>query len=64
MASSIALWMPRLFAADAIESRRVSFFDARDDKAMPPIGTLDRTRIKAWLDQMDQRFAGIASWIP
>jgi hypothetical protein len=64
MASSIALWMPRLFAADAIESRRASFFDARDNKAMPPLGTLDRTRIKAWLDQMDQRFAGIASWIP
>jgi hypothetical protein len=31
---------------------------------MPPLGTLDRTRIKAWLDQMDQRFSGIASWIP
>lgn len=41
-----------------------SFFDARDNKAVPPLGTLDRTRIKAWLDQMDQRFAGIASWIP
>ncbi len=64
MAKSIALWMPRLFAADAIESRRARFFDARDDKVTPPIGTLDRTRIKAWLEKMDQRFAGIGSWIP
>jgi hypothetical protein len=64
MAKSVALWMPRLFAADAIESRRASFFDARDNKAAPPISTLDRTRIKAWLEQMDQRFAGISSWIP
>jgi hypothetical protein len=64
MASSVALWMPRLFAADAIESRRASFFDAHDNKANPPLGTLDRTRIKAWLEQMDHRFAGISSWIP
>lgn len=64
IANSVALWMPRLFAADAIESRQARFFDARDNKVTPPIGTLDRTRIKAWLGQMDQRFAGISSWIP
>jgi hypothetical protein len=64
MDNSIALWMPRLFAADAIESRRARFFDARDGKVMPPIGTLDRSRIKAWLEKMNERFAGIASWIP
>jgi hypothetical protein len=63
-ANSIGLWMPRLFAADAIESRHARFFDARDNKVAPPIGTLDRSRIKAWLDKMDQRFAGIGSWIP
>jgi hypothetical protein len=63
-ANSLALWMPRLFAADAIESRHARFFDARDSRVTPPIGTLDRSRIKAWLDKMDQRFAGIGSWIP
>jgi hypothetical protein len=64
MGKSVSLWMPRLFAADAVESRRARFFDARDNQVTPPIGTLDRTRIKAWLEKMDQRFAGIASWIP
>ncbi|HTJ59464.1 MAG TPA: hypothetical protein VL418_18165, partial [Devosiaceae bacterium] len=63
-ANSLALWMPRLFAADAIESRHARFFDARDNRVTPPIGTLNRSRIKAWLDKMDQRFAGIGSWIP
>lgn len=63
-ANSLALWMPRLFAADTIESRHARFFDARDNRVTPPIGTLDRSRIKAWLDKMDQRFTGISSWIP
>jgi len=62
--NSIALWMPRLFAADAIESRHARFFDARDRKLQLPLGLSDHIRVKAWLEKMDQRFAGISSWIP
>jgi hypothetical protein len=61
---SIALWMPKLHAADAVESRTAGFFDTRDNKVEPPVGLIDRTRIRAWLDKMDLRFSGISSWIP
>jgi hypothetical protein len=62
--SSIALWMPKLNAANAVESRTAGFYAARDNAVDPPVGLLDRTRIRAWLDQMERRFAGVASWIP
>jgi hypothetical protein len=62
--SSVTLWMPRLFAADAVESRECRFFDARDGRVSPPLGMFDRARLRAWLDAMDRRFAGIGSWIP
>ncbi|HTW72456.1 MAG TPA: hypothetical protein VME47_21435 [Acetobacteraceae bacterium] len=62
--SGIQLWMPRLFAADAIESRRCWFTDAREGKVDPPLGVSDSVRLRAWLDAMDRRFAGVRSWIP
>jgi len=62
--SGIQLWMPRLFAADAIETRRCWFTDARERKVDPPLGVFDGVRLRAWLEAMDRRFAGVRSWIP
>jgi hypothetical protein len=62
--SSVRVWMPRLHAADAIESRQCLFFEARDGKVLPPLGVFERGRVRAWLHMMEQRFAGISSWIP
>jgi len=62
--SSITIWMPRLFAADAIESRLCGFHDARDIRVEPPLGIFDSARVRAWLETMDRRFSGIDSWIP
>lgn len=62
--SSVRIWMPRLFAAEAIESRQCRFFEARDGKVIPPLGVFDAARVRAWLNTMDRRFAGIGSWIP
>jgi hypothetical protein len=56
--------MPRLFTADAVESRECRFFDAWDERVSPPLGMFDRARLRAWLNAMDRRFAGIGSWIP
>jgi hypothetical protein len=64
MESSIMLWMPKLFAADVVESRQRGFLDVRDNKVEPPVGLMDRTRVRSWLVSMDKRFSGISSWIP
>ncbi|MDD2794635.1 hypothetical protein [Acidocella sp.] len=62
--TSVPVWMPRLFAAEAIEARQCRFFDARDGRVTPPLGMFDGARLRAWLDAMDRRCAGISSWIP
>jgi hypothetical protein len=62
--TGVRVWMPRLFAAEAIEAREARYFDALDGRASPPLGMFDRARLRAWLDAMSQRFAGITSWIP
>jgi len=62
--SSVRVWMPRLFSADAIEARECRFFDARDGNVSPPLGLFDAARVKAWLDAMNRRFAGVGTWIP
>lgn len=61
---AIHLWMPRLFAADAVEARRASFLAARDGRTDPPIGLFDRARVHHWLRAMDEQFAGVPSWTP
>lgn len=61
---AISLWMPRLFAADAVEARRASFLAARDGKTDHPIGLFDRSRVHHWLNAMDEQFAGVKSWMP
>jgi hypothetical protein len=65
--AGIVLWMPTLFAAEAVEARQCHFFAARDGKVpagQPPLGPFDRNRLRIWLETMDRRFAGIGSWIP
>lgn len=61
---TIVLWMPRLFAAAAVENSRSSFAQARDGEASRPINMFDRARVKGWLAAMSQRFSGVASWMP
>ncbi|WP_026440680.1 P-loop NTPase family protein [Acidocella facilis] len=60
----VKLWMPRLHAAEAVESRQCSFSAARDGTINPPLGLFDAARVRVWLDAMDRRFAGVRSWIP
>ena len=62
--SSVTVWMPKFFAAEAVESRQCRFLDARDGKIELPLGIFDAARLKAWLDAMNRRFAGVQSWIP
>jgi hypothetical protein len=61
---AINLWMPRLHAADAVESRRSTFAAARDGQTAPPLGIFDRSRVKSWLEAMDKQFQGVKSWMP
>jgi hypothetical protein len=63
-AGTLALWMPRLFAASVVENSRASFAQARDGDASRPINMFDRSRVKSWLTTMERRFSGVASWMP
>ena len=60
----VKLWMPRLHAADAVESRQCGFAAARDGTIHPTLGLFDAARVRVWLDAMERRFAGVNSWIP
>ena len=62
--SCVKLWMPRLHAAEAVETRQCGFAAARDGAIDPPLGLFDAARVRVWLDTMDRRFAGVRSWIP
>jgi hypothetical protein len=61
---AVPIFMPRLHAANAVESRRSSFKAAAEGATTPPLGFFDRARVKTWLDIMDRRFAGVTSWMP
>ncbi|MBS0641424.1 MAG: hypothetical protein JSS43_16260, partial [Proteobacteria bacterium] len=58
---AVTVWMPRLYAAKAIEDRRLLFGQARSG---PELGPSDRSRTHHWLAAMERAFAGIASWLP
>lgn len=55
------IWMPRLYAAQAIENRRMLFSQARDGT---DLGLSDRSRTHHWLRTMETAFAPIGSWLP
>jgi len=63
-AGALALWMPRLHAAEAVEARTASFVAARDGQTEPPLGVFNRSRVGHWLKAMDEQFAGVKSWMP
>lgn len=56
---AIELWMPRHFAAAAVENRRL-MFSAADAE----LNARDRPRNKAWLDTMPVAFGAVESWLP
>jgi hypothetical protein len=64
VSQAVPIFMPRLHAADAGQSRRSSFRAAADGTTTPPLGFFDRSRVETWLDIMDRRFAGVMSWMP
>jgi hypothetical protein len=66
-AGAVEIWMPRLFAAKAIEDRRITFQQALTGQmsdGRPGLGPFDRSRLHHWLKAMDGAFAGVQSWLP
>ena len=61
---TLGLWMPRLHAATAVETRRCTFAAARDGQTNPPLGLFDRARVRLWLQAMEHQFQGVRSWMP
>jgi hypothetical protein len=68
---AVEVWMPRLDAAVAqeIESKRLSFVQARDalspkGRKVAPLGPFDRSRVRQWLNGMADDMAPIMSWLP
>ncbi len=64
---AVEVWMPRLYAAKAIEDRRIGFRQAVNGE-MPAgglgLGPFDRSRTRHWLAAMEESFKPIASWLP
>ena len=58
------IWMPRLYAAQQIEARRIAYRQAADGAGAPPLSVFDRSRVHRWLAAMDGAFAPIAGWLP
>ena len=66
-AGAVPIFMPRLFAAQQVEVRRLKFreaVDGRTGRGDTPLGPFDRSRVKQWLEAMDANFAPIKSWLP
>jgi hypothetical protein len=68
-AGAVEVWMPRLFAAKAIEDRRIGFQQAMtgrmpDGQSGAGLGPFDRSRTHHWWKAMDEAFASIRSWLP
>lgn len=64
---AVPVFMPKLFAAQQVEIRRLKFHDAvagKTGRADTPLGPFDRARVRLWLEAMDSNFAGISSWLP
>jgi len=64
---AVEIWMPRLYAATAIEDRRSGFRQAVNGETPQGslgLGPFDRSRTRHWLAAMEEAFAPIASWLP
>jgi hypothetical protein len=53
--------MPKNHAALMVEEWGLGFKDAVGDERL---AMLDRSRVKVWLEQMEEAFAGVGSWLP
>jgi hypothetical protein len=65
------VWLPRLepSVAAEIEAKRLHFLLARDGlspegRRVTPLGLLDRSRVRRWLDRMTEEFEPIHTWLP
>jgi hypothetical protein len=65
------IWLPRLepSVAAEIEAKRLHFMQARDGQSpegrrVTPLGLLDRSRVRRWLDLMATEFGPVQSWLP
>jgi hypothetical protein len=58
------IWMPRLYAAQHIEARRIGYRQAADGTGSAPLNIFDRSRVHRWLAAMDAAFAPVESWMP
>jgi hypothetical protein len=58
---AVTIWMPRLYAAKAIEDRRLLFGQARDGDHLGPS---DCSRTHHWLCAMDDAFRPVETWLP
>ena len=58
---AVEIWMPRLYAAKAIEEQQLLFSQARNGN---DLGPSDRSRTHAWLRAMEEAFRAIVSWLP
>jgi GTPase SAR1 family protein len=61
---AVEIWMPRLYAAQHVEARRITYRQAADGGGTPPLGVFDRSRVHRWLVAMDAAFTPIARWMP
>ncbi len=69
---AVVVRMPRMVPAALvreIERKRMQFTHARDGlvpegSAAAPLGIFDRTLVRRWLEQMEEAFAPIGSWLP
>lgn len=59
---AIELWMPKLFAAKAIEDRTLGLHKASG--AEGGLDIFDQSRTYHWLAEMEKAFAGILTWLP
>jgi hypothetical protein len=61
---AVEIWMPRLYAAQHIEARRITYRQAAEGTGSTPLNIFDRSRVHRWLTVMDKAFAPIESWMP
>lgn len=58
---AVEVWMPRLYAAQAVEARQISFRQATASDS--GLALFDRSRVFQWLSSMDSAFSAIESWL-
>jgi hypothetical protein len=62
---AVEVWMPRHYAAKQIEDRLIGFRAAAvGEGSRPALALFDKVRASQWLQDMDEAFAPIASWLP